>query len=485
MHIVSYRGPGMAGGVSAALARAWESNLGSGGQWWHIAENELKVAAGPRAIAQHVANIPEEVIKGHYRFCNEFLWPVMHDLPQYVNYVAEDRAYYDTFNNTLGWCLIRAFQPDFPRDYFVQDYQLTLLPAFLRDNAGFRSMMFWHIPWPKNVAAEHVPQIVSVARGMLGASAIGFHTDEYAENFMRFVAEYLPEYSCSEDSMAIWSTETFGGISNIRRLGSHGTMRGARGGQPTSRTQVTRLVVAPLGIDYDHWQSMASSPLVENWHPVLAKTPFILSVDRADYTKGVVDRIKAIDCLLENHPEWAGRIVFAQICGKTRTGLQSFDGYWDESHRLYKELCEKWGNESWQPLIWLESSFSSAELAKIYRSAEAMLVNAVRDGLNLTAKEFVACQDQRAGVLALSKGTGAYYELGSHTVNVEPGNIQQIADSIHSGLMMGSHERAWRMAMLKEKVKSNSLSGWWYRFSQLMQNRREQDMDDLLVRESS
>jgi trehalose 6-phosphate synthase len=230
---------------------------------------------------------------------------------------------------------------------------------------------------------------------------------------------------------------------------------------------------------------MASSPLVENGHPVLAKTPFILSVDRADYTKGVIDRIKAIDCLLENHPEWAGRIVFAQICGKTRTGLQSFDGYWDDSHRLYKELCEKWGSESWQPLIWIESSFSSAELAKIYRSAEAMLVNAVRDGLNLTAKEFVACQDQRAGVLALSKGTGAYYELGSHTVNVEPGNVRQIADSIHSGLMMGAHERAWRMAMLKDKVKSNSLSGWWYRFSQLMQNRPEQDMDDLLVRESS
>jgi trehalose-6-phosphate synthase len=485
MHIVSYRGPGMAGGVSAALARAWESNLGSGGQWWHIAGDELKAAPGPRSAAEHVANIPEEVIKGHYRFCNEFLWPVMHDLPQYVNYVPEDRAYYDTFNNTLGWCLIRAYRPDFPRDYFVQDYQLTLLPAFLAQNAGFRSLMFWHIPWPKNVAPEHVQHVVTVARGMLGASAIGFHTDEYAENFLQFVAEYLPEYATSEGSMAIWSTETFAGNSNIRRIGS-GTARGGRtSSAPSSRSHLTRLVVAPLGIDFDHWQSMASEPMKENWHPVLAKTPFILSVDRADYTKGVIDRIRAIDCLLERHPEWAGRITFAQICGKTRTGLASFDDYWDESHRLYKELCEKHSTESWQPLIWIESSFSSAELAKIYRSAEAMLVNAVRDGLNLTAKEFVACQDQHAGVLALSKGTGAYYELGSHTVNVEPGNCGQIADSIHQALNMGAHERAWRMAMLKQKVRSNSLSGWWYRFSQLLQKQPDHGLDDLLIRESS
>jgi trehalose-6-phosphate synthase len=176
--------------------------------------------------------------------------------------------------------------------------------------------------------------------------------------------------------------------------------------------------------------------------------------------------------------------VFAQICGKTRTGLQSFDSYWDDCQRLYKQLCDKHSSDGWSPLLWIESSFTSAELAKIYRSAEAMLVNAVRDGLNLTAKEFVACQDQHAGVLALSKGTGAYYELGSHTVNVEPGNTEQIAESIHSALMMGSHERAWRMAMLKDKVRSNSLSGWWYKFSRLLQNRPPLE-EELFLRETS
>ncbi len=473
MHIVSYRGPGMAGGVSAALARAWESNLGSGGMWWYLAEDQLNMTAGPDSPVKTLADLPAEVIKGHYRFCNEFLWPIMHDLPQYCNFVPEDRAYYDTFNQTLGWCIIRGFTQDLPKDFFVQDYQLALLPAFLSANGGFRSMVFWHIPWPKNVEPQHVRQIVDIAKGLLSATAVGFHTEEYAQNFFNFVDEYLPQYSSSRDNMVIWS-ETLVGTSAERRA-AHSAIRVAAR-PPMPRTQLTRLVVAPLGIDFDHWSSLSSHPL-GNWHPLLAKTPFILSVDRADYTKGVIDRIHAIDALLTEHPEWIGRIAFAQICGKTRTGLESFDSYWDECQSLNRRLQQKYSTESWQPMIWLESSYTSAELAKIYRSADMMLVNAVRDGLNLTAKEFVACQDQRAGVLALSRGTGAYDELGSHTVNLDPGNSRQIAQSIHQGLMMGSHERAWRMAMLKEKVKSNSLSGWWYTFARLLINTQERELE--------
>jgi trehalose 6-phosphate synthase len=436
-----------------------------------MADCNLQVSAGPQAVPEHLATIPEEVIKGHYRFCNEFLWPIMHDLPQYCNYVPQDRAYYETFNQTLGWCIIRGWAEGQPRDFFVQDYQLAPIPAFLKGNAGFRSLVFWHIPWPKHVSPEHAPVIADIAQGLLSAAAIGFHTDEYARNFMNFVAEHLPEYSCSPDAMAIWSTEVSMGTRKLALLGN------ARAPKTLSstHTQLTRVVVAPLGIDFDHWSTLAAEPMRDNWHPVLAKTPFILSVDRADYTKGVIDRIQAIDLLLQRHPEWIGRIVFAQICGKTRTGLKSFDNYWDECHVLYNELQQKYSTESWQPLVWLESTYSSAELAKIYRSAEGMLVNAVRDGLNLTAKEFVACQDNHAGVLALSKGTGAWDELGNHAVGLEPGNAGQIADSLHHSLMMSGHERKWRMAMLKDKVRSNSLSGWWYKFSRLLISNPQQE----------
>ena len=469
MHIVSYRGPGMAGGVSAALARAWDTNLGSGALWWHLHEHELNVASGPDTPADNVAHVPAEVIEGHYRFCNEFLWPVMHDLPEYARFVPQDYYYYQTFNHTLGWCILRAHADEQHADFFVQDYQMALLPQFMRANAGFRSVVFWHIPWPKHVREDHVPYITAIARGLLSAHAVGFHTQEYAENFLRFVNENCAEYACDNDGLVAYQKDTLQGAF---ATGSEGMSRIRVGKQSVeSYRHATKLIVAPLGIDYEHWSTLAARQDNTVWHPALVRTPFVLSVDRADYTKGVSNRIRAIDSFLEQHPEWIGRIVFAQVCGKTRAGLSPFENYWNESRCLYNELTARWATDAWQPLLWIEKSFSSAELALAYRTAAAMLVNPVRDGLNLTAKEYVACQGSRPGVLVLSEGAGAWQELGSHCVEVCPADATQMGDAIHRSLTMDSHERAWRMAILKELVRGNTLSNWWHTFDTLLEGR--------------
>jgi trehalose 6-phosphate synthase/phosphatase len=468
MHIVSYRGPGQAGGVSAALERAWDSNLSTGSLWWHVDNNSLKVSRGPGAVSTDIANIPQDVIKGHYRFCNDFLWPVMHDLPEYATYDHEDRLLYDSFNQTYGWCLIRSHSAGLPAGFFVQDYQLALLPGFLREHAGFRSLVFWHIPWPKTVMPEHAQFLVEMVRSLLKSEAIGFHTQEYAANFLQFVREHMREYVCDDGTLSISSETSLARIHPARRIASD-SYRFARS-QQSVRKHVTRLIVAPLGIDFEHWNSLATTQQNNVFHPSLARTPFILSVDRADYTKGVTDRIKAIDLFFERHPDFVGKVVFAQISGKTRPGLQAFDAYWGDCQRLYENLANRWATETWQPLTWIESSFSSAELAVVYRNAEVMLVNAVRDGLNLTAKEYVACQTRRKpGALALSSGTGAWHELGKHAVALEPRDPSQIADGIYSALSMDSHERAWRMALLREQVKSNPLGRWWHTFASLLE----------------
>lgn len=468
MHIASYRGPGQAGGVSAALARAWDANLGTGGLWWHIDDCRLQVSQGIDTPNTAIATIPKDVISGHYRFCNEFLWPIMHDLPQYAKFVPQDKAYYDSFNEAYGFCMIRSHSEQLPSNFFVQDYQLALLPTFLKENAGFRSIVFWHIPWPKNVAPEYVDQIRQIISGMLGADAVGFHTQEYADNFLAFINEHMTDYATNSESLSIWSESPVARVAAARwiapqRFRQQRQMYG-------HHKHVTNLVVAPLGIDFDHWTSLAATQQNTVWHPALMKTPFVLSVDRADYTKAVLDRIEAIDLFLERHPEWAGNIVFAQVCGKTRTGLESFDGYWDQCHQRYSRLKDRWATDTWQPLMWIESSFSSAELAHMYRTASAMMVNAVRDGLNLTAKEYVACQSHaKPGVLALSSGAGAYQELGKHTVSLDPGNISQLADSIQEALTMDAHEKQWRMALLKESVRSNTLNRWWHTFASLLE----------------
>ncbi|HEY9789952.1 MAG TPA: trehalose-6-phosphate synthase [Candidatus Obscuribacterales bacterium] len=462
MHIVSYRGPGKAGGVSAALARAWECNFNNGGLWWHLTDNTLEVSSSPHTPAIHIADLPTEVIEGHYRYCNDFLWPIMHDLPQYARYISEDRASYNTFNQQVGWCLARAQSHGMPHEFFVQDYQLSLLPRFLK-KTGYRTVAFWHIPWPKHVDDMFAAAIEDVAIGLLSTDAIGFHTQEYADNFARFVQQRLPEFNCSADGMTIWSGDKSAYAELAQRVepGRYAPLRQRATGH------TTKLVVAPLGIDFDNWARLAADQRNTLWHPALMRTPFVLSVDRADYTKGVTDRIRSIDAFFERHPEWRERIVFAQICGKTRPGLQSFDEYWKECQQLYAHLQERWATESWQPLVWLETSFSPADLAHAYRTAAAMLISAVRDGLNLTAKEYIACQGERPGVLALSSGTGAWNELSEHTVALQPRDANQMSEAIFQALSMDAHERAWRMAMLKDAVRSNSLNRWWFTFSTL------------------
>jgi trehalose 6-phosphate synthase/phosphatase len=484
MHIVSYRGPGMAGGVSAALTRAWECNWGTGGLWWYMSTKDLQVTAGAGAQSKIVAEISEEVIKGHYRYCNDFLWPVMHDLPQYAHYSSEDHEYYDALNETVGWCLARANQksPETANSYFVQDYQWALVPSLL-SSAGLRSLVFWHIPWPANVDERFAAPLAEIARGLLNSEGIGFHTDEYATNFLRFVQERLPEYGCSPDSMAIWSTDNVAHVHKLLWAEPERYRTATRSGQAVTK-HITRLIVAPLGIDFDHWQNLSARQQNTLWHPSLLRTPFILSVDRADYTKGVTDRLLAIDHFFAHHPEWRGRISFAQICGKTRCGLTSFDNYWEECRGLFERLKSNWETDNWQPLIWFESSFKPVELAHAYSTASGMLISAVRDGLNLTAKEYVACQTNKPGVLMLSSGAGAWHELENHCVTLTPGDVPKMAEAIHSSLVMDAHERSWRMAVLKDTVRNNTLNRWWFTFANLLRTDSKRIPHGLL-RESS
>ena len=449
----------MAGGVSAALARAWDTNVGTASQWWHLDGSTLQVATDTTSGATKIANLPDELIKGHYRFCNAFIWPVMHDLGQFATFNPDDKQQYDLFNDMLGWCILRASDRALAGNYFIQDYQLAPLPRYMRDKMGARSLVFWHIPWPKEVAAEFVEPIADLVKGLLASEGVGFHTQEYAENFLRFIDLYMPEYSV--DFQAMEAAETRGLVSLSRARSSRTALRPVR-------PRGTRAIVAPLGIDFDNWAQLAARQDNTVLHPTLMRSPFILSVDRADYTKGVTNRIKAIDSFFEHYPEWQEKIVFAQICGKTRTGLDAFENYWNECRRQGDELQQKWSTRNWQPLLWLDKSFEGPQLALLYRQAEMMLVNPVRDGLNLTAKEYVACQGRDPGVLALSAGAGAWQELGTHAVTVEPADCKQMADSIHRSLVMNIDEKSWRIANLKNNIRNNTLSKWWNEFASLL-----------------
>jgi trehalose 6-phosphate synthase len=467
MDVVSYRGPGVAGGVSSGLENAWRGQKVRDTFWWFISGQALtKLQPAEGSEPSFITQLSEQTVEGHYSFCNSFLWPIMHDLPQYVSFDDEAYRRYREFNRILGQYI--AFEQTRSAKYFVNDYQLALLPLQLGEG-GCRVSLFWHIPWPKQIAPEHEHVIADMARGMLKSRVVGFHTNEYAENFMRFVHAHLPEYKVDLGKQYIRPRQEMGAAQNqhskehIFGLSSFITRpyRFPPQGAPFIGTQ---LIVQPLGIDRHQWYQMAENQADDRVREILSdigERRLVLSVDRADYTKAVVERLKIIDRFFMEHPHWAGRVSFVQICGRSRKGISAFDQYWSKCRGLAETINERWRSSDWLPINWIEDPLPAKSLSVLYRHADSMLVNPVRDGLNLTAKEFVACQSAKSGVLLLSPGAGAWHELGSHALPADPNAVHRTVDAIAQSLNMPPLERKWRTDQLKRALDQNPLHRWW------------------------
>lgn len=458
MDVVSYRGPGKAGGVSVALARVWNDQSATAKRWWHLEENSL--VCKDHLSSPVVARLPKETVSGHYRYCNEFLWPVMHDLPQYAIFRAGDRRYYQQFNLGLAEQLERS-AAGAQSQFFIQDYQLALIPSMMAADDNIECAIFWHIPWPKTVLEIHVAPMLEVARALLSASTVGFHTREYATSFLRFVETHLPGCRADYSSLTVEGGDLAG---RFRTAAKHAAMQ-----LPTYVCNGhAQVVVAPLGLDVEYWRKLVEADVDVFADPrfkPLEKIPFVLSVDRADYTKGVLERIQSIDCFFEKEPERAGNVTFLQICGRTRPGMPVYDAYWQKCRQAAQQLQQKWSTSFWQPLIWIDSPVSCEELAALYCHADVMLVNPLKDGLNLTAKEFIVCQqEQKPGVLVLSAGAGAWYELGNYCLPANPFNADELASATSEALNMPVQQRRARLELLKDQLRSNGLDAWFTRF---------------------
>lgn len=456
MNILSYRGPGMAGGVSSALALLWTEHDVEA-TWWHLSGSVLHATDQLNEPARILSTIPQAVIDGHYRYCNEFLWPVMHDLPQYARYSEQDHKFYITANRMLAR-LAAADKAARQNPVFVQDYQMAIMPELLA-KSGMRSLLFWHIPWPARIAPKQVRQLVQIARGLLSAEVLGFHTAEYAQNFLRFVHRHFPGTTVDFARGKVSKRSCEDALPWTSGLNSR-----AENGPGTT------VITAPLGIDPLFWRSSASIPQLRLHTPEFSwlhsGTPYVLSVDRADYTKGVADRIRAIDSFFQRNPEKVGKVNFVQVCGRTRPGLAEFDHYWQKCKDDASNLQSKWSTPGWSPMIWVEKPCTGSELSVLYRDASVMMVNPVRDGLNLTAKEFVASQIRNPGVLALSDGAGAWHELAAGSVRLRAEDHEQMASAVELALRMGHAERSARIHAMNSILEQNTLCDWWKRITE-------------------
>jgi trehalose-6-phosphate synthase len=439
MQILSYRGPSAPGGVSNALTQIFNHDDEG---WWFIDSDQLRCQRDePMAFS-----IDERMAELHYSYCNNFLWPILHDLPQFAHYQREEHECYRSFNSAVAFRLKSAQKRGQVKEAgcFVNDYQFALVPTVLKTSLD--TSVFWHIPWPKQVMPEHVDALVELASGLLNAKVIGFHTDEYLANFFDFVRNHMA-HEVDTASNTIMSVSR-----NSHRLINR-----------------TFCLAAPLGIDVEHWQHLSRLGVLN--HSLSAQAGdlfdgrFILSVDRGDYTKGILERIAGIDCFFEKYPQWREQVTFVQIGTRSRPGLSEFDKYWELCQNACADVNQKYSSNGWHPLVWFDSPKSSYELASLYNRAEVMLVTPVRDGLNLTAKEYVACAGS-GGVLALSSGAGVYSELNGHCVEINATDSSDFATSIAVCLNMSDEQRLLRMQAMTAQLEANTLSSWWTRFVQ-------------------
>lgn len=437
MQILSYRGPSAPGGVASAVTQIFEQE-NSSSEWWFIEGESLICKSAQGEDTNYV--LETTLIENHYRYCNNFLWPVLHDLPEFAHYTEEERLSYKAFNSGIAFRL-RSVEKDSRSGIFVNDYQFALMPNLLKHSLD--CFVFWHIPWPKFVRPEHIEAMTEVATGLLHAKVVGFHTDEYRENFFRFVHHHMPQFKVlnSDHTINFFDKSTY-------------------------RTHSTKFVSAPLGIDSDRWSCLANLRSLRQEIPTPPGIPMILSVDRTDYTKGVAERFDAIDRFFEKFPEWQQKVSFLQLGTRSRQGLPEFDRYWQICHERFTALNSTRAVGGWQPLVWTDVPRTGGELANLYSKASVMLVSPIRDGLNLTAKEYVACQKVRPGVLGLSRGAGAFHELGRGCVELDPLDPDAFACSIARCLTMSESEKYTRTQIMKESLVSNSLARWWETFEQ-------------------
>src|SRR5919198_1351071 len=377
---------------------------------------------------------PAEVNSFYEGFSNRVLWPIFHYLLDRIPLHSRDWEAYRKVNEKFADFAARLYQPG--DLIWVQDYQLLLLPRLLRDRLpDARIGFFLHIPFPSSEIFRILPWREALIDGMLGADLIGFHTLTYASHFAN-------------------------SLSRILGLGTEVDRIVRRGRE-------IRVAAFPMGGDAAAFSQTAESPevqaQVEKIHRDAEGHRILLGVDRLDYTKGIPRRLLAIERLLEREPSLRGKLRLIQGAVPSRTRVDAYEAFRHQVDEMVGRINGAYGTIGSTPIHYLYQSFDMTQLTAMYRAADAMLVTALRDGVNLVAKEFVAARPDEDGVLVLSEFTGASSELGEALI-INPYSVGDIARAIRQALSMPEEERKLRMRTLRRRVAEFDVHRWAHTF---------------------
>jgi trehalose 6-phosphate synthase len=371
----------------------------------------------------------------YYGFANEGLWPLCHRAHVRPLFRARDFDTYWTINARFADAACDEVQND-PAILLVQDYHFALAPLMIREKTPESAIVaFWHIPWPTAEHLEMCPWAAYLVEGLLGSNLLGFQTREDCEHFLDGAARLLRA-----------------DIDRERSLVMHG-------GRCTHVRAYPASVAWPAA-DFAEIGSVEACGLqVRQQFGLRASDRLVVGIDRMDYTKGIEEKILAVEQLLEQCPEYIDSVVFLQVAPPSRERLAPYRELRARVRALVDRVNRRFATDAWRPMRLIERHQDTREVYRLLRAADVCYVGSLDDGMNLVAKEFVSARDDEQGVLVLSGFAGTSDEL-TDAVIVNPYDIEQTANALALALTMSGAEQQQRMQLMRARVKAWDAERW-------------------------
>jgi len=423
--------------VMRACSGTWIAH-GSGSADREAVDAHNRVAVPPGMPAYSIRRVwltPEEEAGYYFGFANEGLWPLCHIAHVRPTFRSSDRKRYVEVNRKFADAVVEEAKTPDPI-VLVQDYHFALLPLMIRDRLPDATVItFWHIPWPNPEAFGICPWRKELLDGLLGSSILGFHTRFHCNNFLDTVDRTL-EARVDRETFEV----TYGG----------------------KTTAVKRY---PISIEWPPPGDLVRKPVAECRADVrrrndLPQDHFVgIGVDRLDYTKGIIERLLAVERLLEVEPRWVGRFSFIQIAAPSRSKIEEYKEFEVRVRELAGRINKRFDHVGAPPILLKVEHHEPPDVYEHYRAADVCCVTSLHDGMNLVAKEFLASRDDDRGVLVLSQFTGASRELPEALI-VNPYDIDQCAAAFHLALSMPATEQRDRMRIMRGLISEFNVYRW-------------------------
>ncbi|WP_400263306.1 bifunctional alpha,alpha-trehalose-phosphate synthase (UDP-forming)/trehalose-phosphatase [Sphingobacterium sp. SG20118] len=424
------------GGLATGLGSVYKSDANIWIGWPGIIPlNKEEEEIITQQLAEHnliPVFLTENELKGYYEgFSNEVLWPVFHYRPSYAEYRTTDWETYQSVN--LKFChVVEQQQVQEKDEVWIHDYQLMLLPQLVRKSYPRIAIgYFQHIPFPNDEIFRSIPWRNELLNGLLGADLIGFHTFNDTQHFLNSCAHILGlsvQNNCLHTDGRSIFTEVY-----------------------------------PMGIDFEKFSQLANSESIQARAKCIKdhykNQKIILSIDRLDYSKGIIERLLAYENLLVTYPELKEQVLLYMIVVPSRDHVAQYKQLLDEIDRTVGHINAVYGTNEWTPIAYFYNSFPLEELSSLYVAADICLITSLRDGMNLVCKEYIACKENTDGVLILSELAGAAKEL-TQAIQINPNATDQVTEAIHTALYMPIIEQRKRLDDSIAIVKKFNVRHW-------------------------